>query len=118
MDVVSLRGVRATGYHGVLPEERRDGQVFVVDVDLHTDIAPAAAADDLALTVDYSAVAVDIVAILAGEPADLIETVAERIAEACLAYPEVQQVTVVLHKPEAPVGVPFSDVTVTITRGR
>ena len=117
-DWIELRGVSATGHHGVLPEERRDGQIFVVDVAMETDMAKAAAGDDLADTVDYSAVAADIVAIIEGEPADLIETVAERIASSCLTRDTVLRVKVTLHKPQAPVGVPFDDVAVRITRRR
>ncbi len=117
-DWIDLTGVSATGHHGVLPQERRDGQIFVVDVALETDMTRAAASDDLADTIDYSAVAADIVAIIEGEPADLIETVAERIASACLTREAVLRVKVTLHKPQAPVGVPFDDVAVRITRRR
>jgi len=117
-DVITLKGVRATGYHGVLPEERRDGQEFVVDAVIHTDVTPAAGADDLALTVDYSQVAAAIVAHITREPYDLIETLADRIATTCLQIAGVDEVTVTVHKPQAPVGVPFEDVAVTVTRSR
>ena len=117
-DRVAVHGIRARGFHGVLPEERRDGQDFVVDVVMTIDVAPAAAADDLALTVDYSGVAADVVAILTGEPVDLIETLAERIAAAVLVRERVEATEITVHKPQAPVGVPFGDVSVTVRRAR
>lgn len=117
-DLIRLVGISATGHHGVLAEERRDGQTFVADVTLHLDTREAAAGDRLDATVDYAAVAVRVTDILAGEPADLIETVAERIAAALLADPRVGAVDVVLHKPQAPIPVPFADVTVEIHRDR
>jgi dihydroneopterin aldolase len=117
-DRVAVRGIRAFGRHGVLPEERRDGQEFVVDVAMSFDTRPAAAADDLARTVDYSAMAQGVVAIVSGEPVDLIETLAGRIADQVLADPRVDEVEVSVHKPQAPVGVPFDDVIVTVIRSR
>ncbi|WP_406414776.1 dihydroneopterin aldolase [Streptomyces sp. NBC_01614] len=118
MDRVALRGLKARGYHGVFPEERREGQTFVVDLVLGLDTRPAAADDDLAKTVHYGIVAEEVVAIVEGEPVNLIETLAERIAQACLKHEEVQEVEVAVHKPDAPITVPFDDVTVTITRSR
>ena len=117
-DVVAVTGIRARGHHGVLPEEQRDGQDFVVDVVMHLDTRPAAAADDLALTVDYAAVAVDVVAVVTGEPVDLIETLAWMIASTVLRHERVDEVEVSVHKPQAPVGVPFGDVVVTVVRSR
>lgn len=117
-DRIRLVGISATGHHGVLPEERRDGQTFVADVVLHVDTRDAAASDDLAATVDYAAVAREVADVLSGEPADLLETVAERIAAAVLARRGVQAVDVTLHKPQAPIPVPFADVVVEIHRDR
>jgi dihydroneopterin aldolase len=117
-DVVALEGLRQRGFHGVLPEERRDGQDFVVDVRLELDTAPAAAVDDLALTVNYAELAARVVEVVGGEPVDLIETLAQRLAEVALSYSLVDAVTIVVHKPQAPVGLPFGDVTVTIRRHR
>lgn len=118
MDRVALHGLRARGYHGVLPREREEGQTFVVDVDMGLDTRPAAAGDDLGRTVHYGVVAEDVVAVVAGEPVDLIETLAQRIADTCLAHEAVAEVTVVVHKPDAPITVPFDDVTITIQRSR
>ncbi|MCX3063254.1 dihydroneopterin aldolase [Streptomyces beihaiensis] len=118
MDRVALRGLKARGHHGVFPEERAQGQTFVVDLVLGVDTRAAAAGDDLAKTVHYGIVAEEVVAVVQGEPVDLIETLAERIAATCLKHEAVQEVEVCVHKPQAPITVPFDDVTVTITRSR
>ncbi|MEU7689990.1 dihydroneopterin aldolase [Microbispora hainanensis] len=117
-DTVRLVGLRARGRHGCLPAERELGQEFVIDVALSFDTAPAAAADDLTLTVDYGALATELVRIVEGEPVNLIETLAERLAAACLAHELVEEVEVSVHKPAAPIPLPFGDVVVTIRRGR
>ncbi|MER5970672.1 dihydroneopterin aldolase [Streptomyces sp. NPDC002055] len=118
MDRVALRGLKGLGHHGVFPEEREKGQIFVVDVVLGLDTRPAAADDDLTRTVHYGVVAEDVVGVVTGEPVDLIETLAERIAQTCLQHETVQEVEVCVHKPDAPIAVPFDDVTITITRSR
>ncbi|MFH8369091.1 dihydroneopterin aldolase [Streptomyces sp. NPDC018031] len=118
MDRVALRGLRCRGYHGVFEHERAEGQVFVVDLVLSLDARPAAAGDDLSRTVHYGVVAEEVVAVVEGEPVDLIETLAERIAQQCLKHEAVREVEVVVHKPDAPITVPFDDVSITITRSR
>ncbi|NGO68627.1 dihydroneopterin aldolase [Streptomyces boncukensis] len=118
MDRVSLRGLTARGHHGVFEWEREKGQTFVVDLDLGVDTRAAAAGDDLARTVHYGVVAEEVAAVVAGDPVDLIETLAQRIADTCLAHEAVQDVEVVVHKPDAPIAVPFDDVTITIKRSR
>jgi dihydroneopterin aldolase/2-amino-4-hydroxy-6-hydroxymethyldihydropteridine diphosphokinase len=118
MDHIRLTGIRAFGYHGVHPEERRDGQHFVADVVLHVPLAEAARTDALPATVHYGHLAREVAAELAGEPADLIETVAGRIADRALRHERVRGVTVTVHKPEAPIAVPFTDVAVTVERFR
>jgi dihydroneopterin aldolase len=117
-DRVELRGLKARGRHGVLAHERALGQDFAVDVVLHLDTRPAAAADDLTLTVDYGTLAQRVVAVVAGEPVDLIETLAQRIADVALEPAAVHAVDVRVHKPQAPVSVPFDDVVVSIHRER
>jgi dihydroneopterin aldolase len=117
-DRISLLGLRAFGRHGVLDHERADGQEFLVDAVLWVDTRAAAAADDLTLTADYGAVADRLAGIVSGEPVALIETLAARLAAACLADQSVQQVEITVHKPHAPVAQPLSDVTVTISRRR
>jgi dihydroneopterin aldolase len=117
-DRIAVRGIEAFGHHGVYAEERAAGQPFVVDVVLSLDLAPAAASDDVADTVHYGELAQQVVAAVSGDPVDLVETLAQRIADLALAYPSVEEVEVTVHKPEAPVGVPFEDVAVTIVRSR
>jgi dihydroneopterin aldolase len=117
-DRIELIGLRAKGFHGVLDFERSQGQEFVVDLVLHVDTRVAAASDDLKDTVHYGEVAQDVHAVVTGEPVDLIETLAERIASACLARAGVEAVDVAVHKPQAPVEVPFGDVVLHIHRRR
>lgn len=117
-DTIRLTGIRAIGYHGVLDHEKRDGQQFAVDVTLHVDTRAAAAGDELSATTSYADVAADVVDIVTGPSADLIETVAERIAATVLTNPGVHGVDVVVHKPEAPIPVPFDDACVAIRRDR
>jgi 7,8-dihydroneopterin aldolase/epimerase/oxygenase len=118
VDRVTLRGLSVRGRHGVFDHERRDGQTFVIDLALGLDTAPAAAGDDLDKTVHYGVLAEQVAAVVSGEPVNLIETLAQRIADTCLAHERVREVEVTVHKPDAPITVPFDDVTVTITRRR
>ena len=117
-DRIRLCGVRGRGFHGVFEHERRDGQEFVVDVELAVDLGAAGASDDLADTVNYGEIGSAVLARIEGEPYDLIERLAEVVAQDALAHAEVDEVTVTVHKPQAPVGVPFGDVTVAVTRRR
>lgn len=117
-DRILLTGVRARGRHGVLPEERATGQDFVADLELHLDLAVAAATDRVAATVHYGELAEQVAAVIAGDPVDLIETLAQRIADVALAWDLVDRVVVTVHKPAAPIPVPFGDVAVRIDRTR
>ena len=100
----------------MLAHERINGQLFGVDVMLHVDTRLAATTDDLADTVDYGDLARRIAAVIDGEPVSLIETLADRLAAACLSDPRVERAEVTVHKPEAPVGVAFGDVAVCVVR--
>ena len=117
-DRIVLKGISATGHHGVLDFEKRDGQTFVVDVEMDVDLTQAGTSDDLVDTVNYAEVAGDIVALVEGESLDLIEALADRIAAKVLTRPLVESVVVTVHKPQAPVGHPFTDVAVTVQRLR
>lgn len=117
-DRITLRGVAARGRHGWFPHEREAGQQFRVDLCLGVDTSKAAVSDDLADTVDYGALAERVADVVAGEPVNLIETLAQRIADVCLDDALIREVEVTVHKPEAPMPVPFDDVTVTIRRAR
>lgn len=118
-DLIRLAGVSGRGFHGVFEHERRDGQEFVVDVELEADLSWAGQSDALADTVNYGEIGALALAHIEGQPLDLIEALAERIAADVLGQHRlVDEVRVTVHKPQAPVGVPFGDVTVTVTRRR
>lgn len=118
LDEITLTGIRAFGRHGVYDQERRDGQEFVVDATLFLSTRRAAETDDVVDTVHYGEVAERIAAIVAGDPVNLLERLAARIADDLLAHGAVRRVAVTVHKPQAPIPVPFDDVTVTIRRVR
>jgi dihydroneopterin aldolase len=115
-DLISLTGLRGYGYHGVYEDERRDGQEFVVDVTLELDTGPAATSDDVADTVHYGELATALIRVVEGEPVNLLERLAQRLADRCLSDPRVAAVTVTVHKPQAPIPHEFADVAVTIRR--
>jgi dihydroneopterin aldolase len=117
-DRITLTGLRVHGRHGVHDYERRSGQEFVVDATVWLDLRAAAATDELSRTLDYSALVQRAAKIVAGDPCNLIETVAARIADDVLADQRVQAVEVTVHKPHAPLPHPFTDVSVTVVRGR
>ena len=117
-DRITLTGVRVRAHHGVFDFERAEGQEFVIDVSVAVDLAAAASVDELERTVNYGELAEAVVAAVERDPVDLIETVAERIAAVALGFPAVEEAEVTVHKPQAPITVPFTDVSVTIVRGR
>jgi dihydroneopterin aldolase len=115
---ITLSGLRVRGNHGVYDFERAAGQDFVVDVRLDLDLGIAAASDDVADTVHYGELAEKLVAIVAGDPVNLIETLAGRLLDTCLADPRVTAAEVTVHKPQAPIPHEFADVAVTLRRSR
>jgi dihydroneopterin aldolase len=117
-DRMAVTGIVCQGHHGVFDFERREGQPFVVDLVLALDTTPAAASDDLHDTVDYGSLVTSVKAAVETDPVDLIETLAQRIADVCLLDARVQWAQVTVHKPEAPIDATFSDVALTITRRR
>ena len=119
VDIIRIAGIKSFGHHGALPEEKRLGQRFTVSVDLEVDTRPAAAADDLKLTVDYAQVIRTVEAQLTGQPVYLIETLAQQIAARILGtFPVVKAVTVEVTKPFAPVAAEFDAISVKIRRER
>lgn len=116
-DTLAVTGIECWAHHGVLGHERESGQRFVVDLELGFDTGPAAASDDLHDTVDYGSLVTKVSTAVARDPVDLIETLAQRIADVCLAEPRVRWAQVTVHKPDAPIDATFSDVALTIVRG-
>ncbi|HSF37871.1 MAG TPA: dihydroneopterin aldolase, partial [Nocardioides sp.] len=114
-DELSITGIECFAHHGVFDFEKREGQVFVVDLVLGIDTRPAAASDDLADTVNYGTLVADVKAAVERDPVDLIETVAQRITDVCLLDTRVEWARVTLHKPDAPIDATYSDVALTIT---
>ena len=117
-DDITIRGLRCRGRHGVLAAESELGQVFVVDASLSLDTAPAAVSDEVADTVDYGELVRRLAAVVEGEPVHLMETLAVRLAELCLANPRVAAAEVTVHKPQAPVAAIVKDIAVTVRRSR
>jgi dihydroneopterin aldolase len=117
-DRITLTGLRVRGKHGVFDFERRDGQDFVIDALLELDTSVAAASDDVADTVHYGELATALADVVGGEPVNLLETLAQRLADICLGDARVSAATVTVHKPQAPIALTFGDVAVTIRRIR
>ena len=117
-DRLAVYGIEVVGHHGVFDFERREGQVFKIDLVLGVDTAPAASSDDLQDTVDYGSLVEAVRHAVETDPVDLIEKLAQRIADVCLTDSRVQWAEVTVHKPEAPIETTFSDVALTILRSR
>ncbi|PXY31172.1 dihydroneopterin aldolase [Prauserella muralis] len=117
-DHITLTGLRVFGRHGVFEHEKRDGQEFVVDITAWLDLTRAAASDELTDTLHYGELAQRAADIVGGEPCDLIESVAGRIADETMKDARLRAVEVTVHKPSAPIPLTFADVAVTIRRER
>ncbi|MGF1665690.1 MAG: dihydroneopterin aldolase [Acidimicrobiia bacterium] len=117
-DTIAITGLRVFARHGVLDHEEAAGQVFVIDLRVHVDLSEACESDRLDATVDYGTLASRVSALVAGERWDLIERVAQRIADLVLTDPRCEAVDVTVHKPSAPIKFPFGDVAVSISRHR
>jgi dihydroneopterin aldolase len=118
VDRLAVRGIEAFAHHGVFDFERKDGQRFSVDLVLGLDTRAAAASDDLRDTVDYGSLVMGVKNAIESDPVDLVETLAQRIADICLTDGRVQWAEVTVHKPDAPIDATFSDVALTIMRSR
>jgi 7,8-dihydroneopterin aldolase/epimerase/oxygenase len=117
-DELAVLGIECFGHHGVLDFERRDGQIFIIDLVLGFDTRVAAQSDDLRDTVDYGSLVTSVKAAVERDPVDLIETLIQRIADVCLVDDHVEWSRVTVHKPNAPIDATYSDVALTITRKR
>ena len=118
-DQIILTGIQGFGYHGLFEPERQDGQDFFVDLSLNVDLSAAAHSDSIDDTVNYAEITDLVVAEITSEPVNLIEKLAGRIAERILRdHVKVSQVTVTVHKPQAPVAAQLKDIAVQVSRKR
>lgn len=117
-DQLRITGIECHAHHGLFESERLTGQRFVVDLVLGLDTARAARTGALEDTVDYGGLVVSVRDSVEADPVDLIETVAQRVADVCLGDTSVEWVEVTLHKPDAPIPATFHDVAVRILRRR
>lgn len=116
-DLIRVTGIKAFGYHGVLPHEATDGQEFTVDLVVTLDLRAASVSDDLNQTINYADLAQIAHNNIVGERVQLIERLAGRIAdEISSVYSQITSVSVTVHKPHAPVAVDFENISVTIMR--
>ncbi|MGN0531564.1 MAG: dihydroneopterin aldolase [Eubacterium sp.] len=119
MDKITIKGLKLFAYHGVNPEEKRDGQTFILDVDYYLDITKACRTDNVEDTVSYAKVVKTVKRVFTAEKYDLIERAARVVADAILQeYPVIGRVDVELKKPEAPVNADFDYMSVSISRER
>lgn len=118
-DKIRVTGIEGLGYHGLYDSEREIGQPFVVDVVLKLDLEKAGKTDEIQYTVDYNDIAQLIYNEIVGPPMKLLETMAEKICQKIFAaYHPIEEIEVTVHKPRAPISVPFGDVSITIKRER
>lgn len=117
-DHIHLEGIRVFAHHGVYDEEKRRGQIFLIDVDIAIDLSSAGKTDDLTRTIHYGELADAIAHRASSERWDLIERVAERTAELVLEDSRVSEVCVRVHKPEVTLPTPVAGVSVSVTRER
>jgi FolB domain-containing protein len=117
-DRIELRRLVASGYCGVLPEEQQRPQPLEIDLDIHADLGPAGASDQVDDTVDYGAVCDLVERVVRTERFGLLERLAARLAEVVLGDPRVGSVTVAVRKLRPPVPHLLDTAGVRITRGR
>jgi 7,8-dihydroneopterin aldolase/epimerase/oxygenase len=116
-DRILVRNLRVFAHHGALPEESERGQVFVIDLDLSLDLGPAGRSDDLERTVDYGGLTGRVAELVAARRRNLIEAVAQDVADLILADGRVREVRVRVSKPHAPLPVD-AEVAVELVRAR
>lgn len=116
-DLIEIKGIKAFGYHGVFESENIAGQDFYIDVALELDLTRASVTDDVAHTVNYAEITDLVVEEVTGDRVALIEKLAARIADRIKgSYPQIQRVSITVHKPQAPVSAQVQDISVTIKR--
>jgi dihydroneopterin aldolase len=118
VDVIHLSGLEVFAHHGVFPEEREHGQLFVVDLDVEYDASIAARSDDVADTINYAELAEVVHDAVAHDPVDLLETLAMRVLTRIFSFPQATHARVTIHKPSAPMPVVLAGVSITVERSR
>mgnify|MGYP000897816798 CR=1 FL=1 len=119
MDRIIMRNMSFFGYHGVLPEEREKGQNFIIDIEMLTDLEEASKSDELSDSVDYSKAYGIVKNIVENNKFRLIEKLAGSISREMLSkFPAIQEITVLVKKPEAPIDGEFDWMGVELKRGR
>ncbi|MDD2973409.1 MAG: 2-amino-4-hydroxy-6-hydroxymethyldihydropteridine diphosphokinase [Lachnospiraceae bacterium] len=118
MDQIRIDNLEVYAHHGVYPEENRKGQKFYVNAVLYTDTRKAGQQDDLELSTNYGEVCLFIQDYMTERVCKLLETVAEGLAEAILLqFPKIRKLDLEIRKPNAPIPLPFTSVSIKITRG-
>jgi len=116
MDEIAITGIRGFGYHGLFEHEKKDGQEFFVDIRITADLSSAGQSDRIESTIDYGKVAIRVKELIETNSFNLIERLAEVIAERLKSEFAVDAIEVTVHKPNAPVGIDLRDISVTIRR--
>lgn len=116
-DLITIKGIKGFGYHGVFDFERRDGQDFYVDIEVKLSLQEASKSDNLEDSIDYGLLTTIAREEIEGEPVNLIERLAGKIADRIvMQFPQSISVSVTVHKPSAPVSEDFADIAVTVVR--
>jgi dihydroneopterin aldolase len=116
-DLITIKGIKGFGYHGIFDFERRDGQDFYVDIEIALNLQEACKSDNLEDSIDYGLLTTIAREEIEGEPVNLIERLAGKIADRIISqFPQSNSVSVTVHKPSAPVSEDFADIAVTVVR--
>ncbi len=116
-DKIILAGMQFYGRHGVFPEEKAMGQKFIIDVELSLDLRRAGTSDDITHLPNYADVYATVKSIVTQNTFNLIEALAEAIAQEILSTYRIDQVTVRVRKPHAPISGIFEYMGCEIVRG-
>jgi len=117
-DSIRITGLELFGYHGVYDHEKQNGQRFLIDLTVWIDTENASVSDNLSQTLDYGELVKAVAAEVQGESVDLIEKLAAKVLDVVWRFEKALVAEVTVHKPEAPVGFPVTDISVTLKRER
>lgn len=117
MDYILIENLKVFAHHGVFPEETKNGQDFYITAKLYLDTLPAAVTDELSLSVNYGEVCHDITRLMQEKTFQLIESAAHYVTDALLKkYSLISKISLRLNKPNAPVGLPFENISINIEK--